>query len=67
VTADDGNGGITVATLVVTVEASAPLNAGIDLRWAAVPLGAAAAFAAGLVVGAWAFGRWKERLIEPEE
>jgi hypothetical protein len=67
VTADDGRGGVTVASRIVTVEPTPPLSAGLDLRWALVLLGAAAAFAAGILVGGWAYGRWKERRLEGEE
>ena len=61
VTADDGSGGITVASMLVTVSPPPSTAAGIDLRWVAVPLGAAAAFAAGILLGAYVIGRIRGR------
>jgi hypothetical protein len=57
VTATDGAGGVSVASMIVSVSPPPPTNAGIDIRWLAVPLGAAAAFAAGILLGAYVIGR----------
>ena len=64
VTADDGGGGVSVATVHVTVTPPASIGAGIDLRWVAILLGAAAAFAAGLLLGGQIVGRIRDRRRE---
>ena len=61
VTATDSAGAVAVATMLVSVSPPPPQNAGIDLRWAAVPLGAAAAFAAGLILGAHVWSRIRQK------
>ncbi len=66
VTASDGSGGITVATIIVSVSPPPPTNAGIDIRWLAVPLGAAAAFAAGIILGAYVVGRIRQQRRKEE-
>lgn len=65
VTATDSAGATSVQMITVSVSPPPPTSAGIDLRWVAVPLGAAAAFAAGIMMGAWVIGKVRSR--KPEE
>ena len=64
VTADDGGGGVSVAQVHVTVTPPASIGAGIDLRWVAIVMGAAAAFAAGLLLGGHIVARIRDRRRE---
>ncbi len=61
VKADDGSGGVAGADKTVTVSPPPSTSAGIDLKWIAIPIGAAAAFAAGILLGAYVVGRIRER------
>jgi hypothetical protein len=61
VKADDGSGGVAGADMTITVSPPPSTSAGIDLKWIAIPIGAAAAFAAGILLGAYVVGRIRER------